>query len=72
MCRTCCPPGEPVAANTEFPLYANRVVAMTVAGSVERHFVLYFNESLRGLVRRGTGHVVRVDGRPRGTSRAEL
>ncbi|MGO9949591.1 MAG: intermembrane transport protein PqiB [Steroidobacteraceae bacterium] len=43
------PPGAPVAANTEFPLYASRVVAMTVPDPIERHFVLYFNESLRGL-----------------------
>jgi paraquat-inducible protein B len=43
------PPGEPVAANAEFPLYASRLIAMTVPDPVERHFVLYFNESLRGL-----------------------
>ncbi len=43
------PPGAPVAANTEFPLYASRAVAMTVPDPIERHFVLYFNESLRGL-----------------------
>lgn len=43
------PPGAPVAANAEFPLYASRVVAMTVPDPIERHFVLYFNESLRGL-----------------------
>ena len=43
------PPGEPVAANTEFPLYASRVIAMTVPDPIERHFVLYFDESLRGL-----------------------
>jgi paraquat-inducible protein B len=43
------PPGAPVTANTEFPLYASRVVAMTVPDPIERHFVLYFNESLRGL-----------------------
>jgi paraquat-inducible protein B len=44
------PPGEPVAANTEFPLYQSRTLAMTVPDAIERHFVLYFNESLRGLV----------------------
>jgi paraquat-inducible protein B len=43
------PAGAPVATNTEFPLYASRVVAMTVPDPIERHFVLYFNESLRGL-----------------------
>src|SRR5271167_552762 len=42
-------PGGPVAANTEFPLYSSRVMAMTVPDPIERHFVLYFNESLRGL-----------------------
>jgi paraquat-inducible protein B len=43
------PPGAPVAANTEFALYQNRSTAMTQPDAVERHFVLYFNESLRGL-----------------------
>ena len=43
------PPGEPVAAGTEFLLYTNRLSAMTQPDAVERHFVLYFNESLRGL-----------------------
>ncbi len=43
------PPGEPVAADTVFPLYQSRALAMTVPDAVERHFVLYFNESLRGL-----------------------
>jgi paraquat-inducible protein B len=43
------PPGAPVAANAEFPLYASRLVAMTVPDPIERHFVLYFDESLRGL-----------------------
>ena len=43
------PPGEPVAANAEFPLYQTRALAMTVPITVERRFVLYFNESLRGL-----------------------
>jgi paraquat-inducible protein B len=41
--------GEPAAANTEFTLYPSREVAMTQPDPVERHFVLYFNESLRGL-----------------------
>jgi paraquat-inducible protein B len=43
------PPGDPVAANTEFSLYQSRTTAMTQPDAVERHFVLYFNESLRGL-----------------------
>jgi paraquat-inducible protein B len=41
--------GEPAAANTEFPLYQDRTVAMTRPDPVERSFVLYFDESLRGL-----------------------
>jgi paraquat-inducible protein B len=43
------PPGAPVAADTQFMLYQNRATAMTQPDAVERHFVLYFNESLRGL-----------------------
>ncbi len=43
------PPSEPVAANAEFPLFQTRALAMTVPITVERRFVLYFNESLRGL-----------------------
>ncbi|MGO9037366.1 MAG: intermembrane transport protein PqiB [Steroidobacteraceae bacterium] len=43
------PPGQPVAANAEFPLYQTRALAMTLPDTVERRFVLYFNESLRGL-----------------------
>jgi paraquat-inducible protein B len=43
------PPGSPVAADTQFTLYQNRSTAMTQPAAVERHFVLYFNESLRGL-----------------------
>jgi paraquat-inducible protein B len=43
------PPGQSVAADTPFTLYQNRAIAMTQPDAVERHFVLYFNESLRGL-----------------------
>jgi paraquat-inducible protein B len=43
------PPGEQAAANTQFPLYPSRAIAMTVPDPIERHFVLYFDESLRGL-----------------------
>ncbi|HME40174.1 MAG TPA: MlaD family protein [Steroidobacteraceae bacterium] len=43
------PPGELAAANTEFALYPSRALAMTQPDAIERHFVLYFNESLRGL-----------------------
>jgi paraquat-inducible protein B len=44
------PPGEPAPANAEFPLYQSRTLAMTIPDAIERHFVLYFDESLRGLV----------------------
>jgi paraquat-inducible protein B len=44
------PPGEPAPANAEFPLYQSRTLAMTIPDAIEQHFVLYFNESLRGLV----------------------
>jgi paraquat-inducible protein B len=43
------PPGERVAAGTQFTLYPTRLSAMTHPDAVERYFVLYFNESLRGL-----------------------
>jgi paraquat-inducible protein B len=43
------PPGEPVAADAVFSLYQTRALAMTLPDTVERRFVLYFNESLRGL-----------------------
>jgi paraquat-inducible protein B len=43
------PPGNQAPANTEFPLYPNRAIAMTVPDPIERQFVLYFDESLRGL-----------------------
>jgi paraquat-inducible protein B len=43
------PPGEPVAADAEFSLYQTRALAMTLPDTIERRFVLYFNESLRGL-----------------------
>ncbi len=43
------PPVPPAAANTAFPLYRNRVIAMKQPDPDERRFVLYFNESVRGL-----------------------
>ena len=43
------PPGQPAPANREFTLFRNRTIAMTQPDPVERHFVLYFDESLRGL-----------------------
>ena len=42
-------PGPPAPANKEFTLFRNRAIAMTQPDPVERHFVLYFDESLRGL-----------------------
>ena len=43
------PAGEPAAANAEFALYQDQITAMTQPDTIERRFVLYFNESLRGL-----------------------
>jgi paraquat-inducible protein B len=40
---------EPAAANTAFALYRDRVTAMRAPDPLARHFVLYFNESMRGL-----------------------
>ena len=42
-------PGQPVHADKEFKLFQSRSIAMTQPDPVERHFVLYFDESLRGL-----------------------
>jgi paraquat-inducible protein B len=42
-------PGQPAPANSQFTLFQNRTIAMTQPDPVERHFVLYFDESLRGL-----------------------
>ena len=43
------PPAAPAGANTAFPLYRNRAIAMKQPDPIERRFVLYFNESVRGL-----------------------
>ncbi len=43
------PTGKPAAANAEFALYQDQTTAMTQPDALERRFVLYFNESLRGL-----------------------
>jgi paraquat-inducible protein B len=42
-------PGQPAPADSEFKLFQSRSIAMTQPDPVERHFVLYFDESLRGL-----------------------
>ena len=43
------PAGDPAAADTVFTLYPNRAVAMKQPDQLERRFVLYFDESVRGL-----------------------
>lgn len=43
------PPGDLAAANAEFTLYQDKTTAMTQPDPVERRFVLYFDQSLRGL-----------------------
>jgi paraquat-inducible protein B len=43
------PKAEPATANTVFTLYSDQATAMKQPESVARHYVLYFNESLRGL-----------------------
>jgi paraquat-inducible protein B len=43
------PPSEPAAEKTAFVLYRNRATAMKQPDPIERRFVLYFNESVRGL-----------------------
>jgi paraquat-inducible protein B len=43
------PPGEPAVANTVFTLYPSKAVALKQPELQERRFLLYFNESLRGL-----------------------
>ena len=43
------PGGEPAAPNTAFTLYRDRAVAMKQPDAVERRYVLYFKESVRGL-----------------------
>jgi paraquat-inducible protein B len=43
------PQAQPAAANAVFTLHSDRTVAMKAPDPVARHFVLHFNESLRGL-----------------------
>jgi len=43
------PPGSPADENSSFTIYRNRAIAMRQPDPVERKFVLYFNESVRGL-----------------------
>lgn len=41
--------GEPAAANSSFPLFADRATAMRQPEAIARHYILYFDDSLRGL-----------------------
>jgi paraquat-inducible protein B len=43
------PATEPAVANTAFTLYGNRDIAMKQPETVSRRYVLYFDESVRGL-----------------------
>jgi paraquat-inducible protein B len=43
------PKAEPATANAVFTLYSDQATAMKQPESIARHYVLYFNESLRGL-----------------------
>ena len=43
------PPGQPAAPDSTFTLYRDRTIAMKQPDPIERRFVLYFDESLRGL-----------------------
>jgi paraquat-inducible protein B len=40
---------EPAVANSSFPLYRTRTIAMKQPDPIERRYVLHFNESIRGL-----------------------
>ncbi|MCG6862343.1 MAG: MlaD family protein [Chromatiaceae bacterium] len=40
---------EPAAADTAFALYDDRATAMKQPESIARHYIAYFNESMRGL-----------------------
>jgi len=41
--------GEPAAADSSFPLFADRATAMKQPEAIARRYVLYFDDSLRGL-----------------------
>jgi paraquat-inducible protein B len=43
------PKAEPAAGGTAFTLYPDQITAMKQPETIARHYVLYFNESLRGL-----------------------
>ena len=54
---------EPAATNAVFTLYADQATAMKQAESIAAHYILYFNETLRGL---SVGAPVTLLGMPAG------